>query len=242
MCGVSLAASSPIRWRCCCGRRRAGRAGRDRRGGSRDRRRHRRQRPVRVRPGACRPSGPSRRCRPTCRSTRPCCVTAAAVRSRPRSSCPAMCCSSRRATGSPPTPGCSRVDRARHVGAHRRVAPGVRAPRSSTDVDVPLLQATGSGVQRHDVHRRRGRALVFATGMRTELGRIAALSERVEPEESPLEHQVRRVAWLIAAVAVVLAAAFLPLATLARGPAVPGRRRCSRSGSSSATCRRACCR
>ena len=50
------------------------------------------------------------------------------------------------------------------------------------------------------------RALVFATGMRTELGRIAALSERVEREESPLERQVRRVAWLIAAIAVAHAA------------------------------------
>jgi magnesium-transporting ATPase (P-type) len=50
--------------------------------------------------------------------------------------------------------------------------------------------------------------------MHTELGRIAALSERVESEESPLERQVRRVAWLIAAIAVALAAAFLPLATL----------------------------
>ena len=38
--------------------------------------------------------------------------------------------------------------------------------------------------------------------MQTELGRIAALSERVEREPSPLERQVRRVAWLIALVAV----------------------------------------
>jgi calcium-translocating P-type ATPase len=62
-----------------------------------------------------------------------------------------------------------------------------------------------------------GLALVVATGMHTELGRIAALSERVESDESPLEHQVRRVAWLIAAVAVALAIAFLPLATLGAG-------------------------
>jgi calcium-translocating P-type ATPase len=61
------------------------------------------------------------------------------------------------------------------------------------------------------------RALVFATGMRTELGRIAALSERAEPEESPLEREVRRVAWLIAAIALLSGIAFVPIATLGTG-------------------------
>jgi calcium-translocating P-type ATPase len=60
-------------------------------------------------------------------------------------------------------------------------------------------------------------ALVFATGMQTELGRIAALSERVRPEPSPLELQVRRVAWLIAVVAVAAGLAFLPIGWLAAG-------------------------
>lgn len=59
------------------------------------------------------------------------------------------------------------------------------------------------------------RALVYRTGMTTELGRIAALTERVGREESPLERQVRRVAWLIATVAVVVGLAFLPLGLLA---------------------------
>jgi hypothetical protein len=45
------------------------------------------------------------------------------------------------------------------------------------------------------------RAFVFATGMHTEIGRIAALSQRRGPGDSPLERQVRRVAWLIAVVA-----------------------------------------
>ncbi|MGZ4292082.1 MAG: cation-translocating P-type ATPase, partial [Gaiellaceae bacterium] len=60
-------------------------------------------------------------------------------------------------------------------------------------------------------------ALVYATGMRTELGRIAALSERVEVEPSPLEVQVRRVAWLISIVAVAAGLAFLPLGWLVAG-------------------------
>ncbi|MEF9887314.1 cation-translocating P-type ATPase [Streptomyces sp. P9-A4] len=81
-----------------------------------------------------------------------------------------------------------------------------------TDVRVPLLQArdlvfSGTACTEGD-----GRALVFATGMHTELGRIAALSERVEREISPLESQVRRVAWLIALIAVVTGLAFVPVA------------------------------
>ncbi len=60
-------------------------------------------------------------------------------------------------------------------------------------------------------------ALVFATGMRTELGRIAALTERVEAADSPLEQQVRRVAWLIALVAVGAGLAFLPIGWLVAG-------------------------
>ncbi|MET8764589.1 cation-transporting P-type ATPase [Lentzea sp. NPDC004782] len=62
-----------------------------------------------------------------------------------------------------------------------------------------------------------GRAVVFATGMRTELGRIAALSQRGGRDESPLERQVKRVAWLIAAVAVGAGAAFLPIGAFVAG-------------------------
>jgi magnesium-transporting ATPase (P-type) len=40
--------------------------------------------------------------------------------------------------------------------------------------------------------------------MHTELGRIAALSQRVSTERSPLERQVRRATWVIAVVAVVV--------------------------------------
>jgi calcium-translocating P-type ATPase len=60
-------------------------------------------------------------------------------------------------------------------------------------------------------------ALVFATGMQTELGRIAALSEQVGEEPSPLEREVRRVAKLIALVAVGVGLAFLPIGWLLAG-------------------------
>jgi calcium-translocating P-type ATPase len=58
-------------------------------------------------------------------------------------------------------------------------------------------------------------ALVVRTGMSTELGRIAGLSSRTGADTSPLERQVRRVAWLIAAVAVGVGLAFFPLGMLA---------------------------
>ena len=78
--------------------------------------------------------------------------------------------------------------------------------------------------------------------MQTELGRIAALSERVEREESPLERQVRRVAWLIAR-RRGRRRRRLPPARLARAPGCrSATRSSSRSGCSSPTCPRGCCR
>ncbi|MFC0003592.1 cation-translocating P-type ATPase [Micromonospora siamensis] len=62
-----------------------------------------------------------------------------------------------------------------------------------------------------------GRATVLTTGMRTELGRIAALTQRVGRDESPLEKQVRRIAWLIAAVAVGAGLVFFPIGVLVAG-------------------------
>jgi calcium-translocating P-type ATPase len=85
------------------------------------------------------------------------------------------------------------------------------------DVTGPLLEARELVFSGTTCVGGEGEALVFATGMQTELGRIAALSERVEADASPLEQQVRRVAWLIALVAVVAGVAFLPLGWLVGG-------------------------
>ena len=62
------------------------------------------------------------------------------------------------------------------------------------------------------------RGIVRATGMATELGRIAALSQRTRTEPSPLQREVRRVAWLIALIAVVAGAAFVPVGMVAGLP------------------------
>jgi calcium-translocating P-type ATPase len=63
------------------------------------------------------------------------------------------------------------------------------------------------------------RAVIYATGGLTELGRIAALSQHQHRAPSPLERQVRSVAWLIAAVGVVVGGAFMPLGIVAGLPA-----------------------
>lgn len=68
-----------------------------------------------------------------------------------------------------------------------------------TDVGGTLLTARDLLFSGTSCTSGQARALVFATGMRTELGRIAALSQRVGRDESPLERQAKRVAWLIAA-------------------------------------------
>jgi calcium-translocating P-type ATPase len=86
----------------------------------------------------------------------------------------------------------------------------------AADGSLPLLQARDLVFSGTACTGGEAQALVTATGMGTELGRIAALSQRVGRDESPLEHQVKRVAWLIALVAVGAGIAFLP-AGLAAG-------------------------
>jgi calcium-translocating P-type ATPase len=95
-------------------------------------------------------------------------------------------------------------------------APVLRSAEQ-VDVDVPRLAARDLAFMGATCTEGEARAVVFATGMHTELGRIAALSQRVDVERSPLERQVRKVAWLIAGVAVAMAIAFVPIAVFAAG-------------------------
>ena len=60
-------------------------------------------------------------------------------------------------------------------------------------------------------------AIVYATGMGTQLGRIAALTQRVRVEVSPLQQQVNRAARLIAFVAVGAGLVFLVVGTAVAG-------------------------
>ncbi|MFJ3974119.1 cation-translocating P-type ATPase [Streptomyces sp. NPDC090021] len=74
---------------------------------------------------------------------------------------------------------------------------------------VSLLQEPNLVFSGTTATEGQARAIVYATGDHTELGRIAALSQRTRREPSPLETQVKKVAWLIAAVAVALGTVFL---------------------------------
>ncbi len=119
-----------------------------------------------------------------------------------------------------------------------RIAADMRLISGAVEVDLSTITGesvpTTRSAEYHDRDRPRlqarellfggsmctggdAQAVVFATGMHTELGRIAALSQGVKEEPSPLDRQVRRVSWLIAKVAVALAIAFVPLAIFVAG-------------------------
>jgi calcium-translocating P-type ATPase len=86
-----------------------------------------------------------------------------------------------------------------------------------TDETAPPLERSDLVFSGTSCTAGEARALVQRTGMHTELGRVAALSQRVGGETSPLQQQVNRVARLIAFVAVGVGIAFVPLGTLAAG-------------------------
>jgi calcium-translocating P-type ATPase len=95
-------------------------------------------------------------------------------------------------------------------------APALRSAEL-IDTGVPRIAARDLLFSGTSATGGEAQGVVFATGMHTELGRIAALSERVREEPSPLERQVRRVAWLIAGIAIAMAVAFVPVAIFGAG-------------------------
>ncbi|MEV4642927.1 cation-transporting P-type ATPase [Actinoplanes sp. NPDC049548] len=109
------------------------------------------------------------------------------------------------------------VDGALSVDLSALNGESVPAPRSA-DAEVvagPLLEAREMVFSGTVCTAGQGLAVVTRTGMHTEIGRIAALSQRGRTERSPLERQVRRATWIIAIVAVAAGAAFLPVGVAA---------------------------
>ncbi|MSW37299.1 MAG: HAD-IC family P-type ATPase [Actinobacteria bacterium] len=85
------------------------------------------------------------------------------------------------------------------------------------DTGAPLLQSPNVVFSGTACTGGEAVAVVVRTGMQTELGRIAAMTQRVVREPSPLEIQVRRLAWLISFAGVGVALAFIPLGALIAG-------------------------
>jgi len=81
----------------------------------------------------------------------------------------------------------------------------------TADPSVALLEATDMVFSGTTCTGGEATTVVTRTGMFTELGRIAALTQRVRTDRSPLEQQVRHATWIIAVVAVVAGVLFLPI-------------------------------
>jgi calcium-translocating P-type ATPase len=90
-----------------------------------------------------------------------------------------------------------------------RAAEPVQASHARFEHLAPVLPS-GAGVATGS-----GTAIVFATGTRSTVGRIAALVEGVGPERSVLEHQVAVLSRLTATLAVIAGAATLAVAAIA---------------------------
>jgi sodium/potassium-transporting ATPase subunit alpha len=65
--------------------------------------------------------------------------------------------------------------------------------------------------------RGRARAMVFGTGMNSEIGKIANLTQQIQVEQSPLQKQLRTTVYAIAALAGTLGLVFLLLGWLVAG-------------------------
>ncbi len=121
------------------------------------------------------------------------------------------------------------------VSEGQRVSADARILSGEVEVDMSTLTGESAPVPRNDALDTRTqshlqatdllfsgtgctmgtcKAVVYATGNHTELGRIASLSQGTDVS-SPLEQQVKKVAWLISFVAVGVGAAFLPLGLVA---------------------------
>jgi len=91
-----------------------------------------------------------------------------------------------------------------------------RTHRAATPLEAEDLVFAGTLCTGGDAQ-----AIVYGTGMHTQLGRIAALSQTVVDEASPLQRQVNRAAQLIALVAVGLGVVFFAIGHLIAGLSLP---------------------
>jgi calcium-translocating P-type ATPase len=82
------------------------------------------------------------------------------------------------------------------------------------DADGDALRARSLLLAGTSVVAGEARAVVYATGMRTELGRIAELAQAAPAPPSPLQREIARISRIVAFLAVALGAAFFAIGQL----------------------------
>lgn len=85
-----------------------------------------------------------------------------------------------------------------------KMAEGFQDSKGFLWLEMPNLIFAGTSVA-----SGMGKAVVIATGMATEIGKIAYLTQTVKEELSPLQKEVNRISKLIAAISVVMGIVFL---------------------------------
>ena len=112
-----------------------------------------------------------------------------------------------------------RIDQSTLTGESRAVRKSAEpfASDGRSPVELPSLVMAGTTVS-----SGRGRAVVYATGMHTELGRVAALTGGMKEELSPLQVEMKRLSVMVSVVAVAAGLVFFVLA-LTLGEVPPAR-------------------
>ncbi len=85
-----------------------------------------------------------------------------------------------------------------------KIAEGFETKGDFLWLEIPNLVFAGTSVA-----SGMGEAVVIATGMGTEIGKIAYLTQTIKEELSPLQREVNRISKLIAAISVIMGFAFL---------------------------------
>lgn len=69
---------------------------------------------------------------------------------------------------------------------------------------LPKIEHSNTIFMGTTVSHGSGRAIVFATGDKTELGKIALLTTRINPDKSPLEKELKKIGFVIAITTIIL--------------------------------------
>ena len=99
-----------------------------------------------------------------------------------------------------------RVDNAALTGESTPKRRTAEALEDGHWLDLPNLVFAGTTIL-----SGHGRAVAFATGMRTEFGKIANLATTVEPGLSPLQKEIIKVTRIVAGISLVMGAAFFAI-------------------------------